>query len=382
MTERIPQSTSKLVVFKAFLSSDHVSEATSKTIAITISKNGGAFGNPNAGATNATEISSGWYKVSLDTTDTNTIGPLAVRGAVATIDDVGILLEVVKATNGGLTALPDTAVATNASLITAGTGTSQLSVTSGRALSDVDTIKTNPVVNAGTVTFPTTATLASTTNITAGTVTTATNVTTVNGLAAGVITSTSITDNAITAAKIANGAIDAATFAADVDAEILSYIVNDATRIDASSLNTLSGHDPGETIMGATDLGTGAGLTALATQASVDDLPTNAELATALAAADDAVLAAIGGLNDLSLADFFTSDSGETYADAISGSVVKEIADNAGGSSLTASDIADEVQTRTIAAVTDVVNTVSANITKVNNIAVNGSGTSGDPWGP
>ena len=47
---------------------------------------------------------------------------------------------------------------------------------------DVETIKTNPVVNAGTVTFPTTATLASTTNITAGTITT------VNGLAANVIT--------------------------------------------------------------------------------------------------------------------------------------------------------------------------------------------------
>ncbi len=37
---------------------------------------------------------------------------------------------------------------------------------------DVDTIKTNPVVNGGTITFPTTATLASTTNITAGTITT------------------------------------------------------------------------------------------------------------------------------------------------------------------------------------------------------------------
>jgi len=95
MTERIPQSTSKLVVFKAYLASDHATEATGKTIAITISKNGGAFGNPNAGATNATEISSGWYKVTLDTTDTNTLGPVAVRGAVATIDDVGILLEVV-----------------------------------------------------------------------------------------------------------------------------------------------------------------------------------------------------------------------------------------------------------------------------------------------
>lgn len=42
---------------------------------------------------------------------------------------------------------------------------------------DVDTIKTNPVVNGGTITFPTTATLASTTNITAGTMTTTTNLT-------------------------------------------------------------------------------------------------------------------------------------------------------------------------------------------------------------
>lgn len=60
---------------------------------------------------------------------------------------------------------------------------------------DIETIKTNAVVNAGTITFPTTATLASTTNITAGTVTTATtatNVTTVNGLAANVITAASI----------------------------------------------------------------------------------------------------------------------------------------------------------------------------------------------
>jgi hypothetical protein len=70
---------------------------------------------------------------------------------------------------------------------------------------DVDTIKTNPVVNGGTLTFPTNATVASTTNLTAGTVTTATNVTTVNGLAA----------NVVTAAAIADGAIDRATFAAD-----------------------------------------------------------------------------------------------------------------------------------------------------------------------
>lgn len=44
-----------------------------------------------------------------------------------------------------------------------------------------------------------------------------------------------------------------------------------------------------------------------ATQTSVDDLPTNAELATALAAADDATLAAISGLNNLSSAQAQTA---------------------------------------------------------------------------
>jgi len=102
-----PQSTSLVVVLKAYLSSDHVSAATGKTIAITISKNGGAFGNPNAGATNATEIASGWYKVTLDTTDTATLGPLVVRGTATATDDAETIYTVVKATNGGLTGIAD-----------------------------------------------------------------------------------------------------------------------------------------------------------------------------------------------------------------------------------------------------------------------------------
>lgn len=53
-----------------------------------------------------------------------------------------------------------------------------LALIKGNAIKvDVNTIKTNPVVNGGTVTFPTGATLASTTNITAGTITTTTNLT-------------------------------------------------------------------------------------------------------------------------------------------------------------------------------------------------------------
>lgn len=130
---------------------------------------------------------------------------------------------------------------------------------------------------------------------------------------------------AIAAATIANGAIDAATFAADVDAEILSYIVDDATRIDASALNTASVTSVPAILVDTNELQTdwtnggrldllldatladtnelqtdwaNGGrldniLDARSSQTSVDDLPTNAELATALAGADDAVLAQV-----------------------------------------------------------------------------------------
>lgn len=58
----------------------------------------------------------------------------------------------------------------------------------------------------------------------------------------------------------------------DATNQIRDAVVDDATRIDASALNTLSGHDPGETIMGATDLGTGAGLTSLASASALTSL--------------------------------------------------------------------------------------------------------------
>jgi hypothetical protein len=88
---RLPQSVAVRRVLKAYLASDHVSAATGKTIAVTISKNGAAFGNPSAGATNATEISAGWYYVDLSTADTGTKGPLVIRGTAAATDDVEIV---------------------------------------------------------------------------------------------------------------------------------------------------------------------------------------------------------------------------------------------------------------------------------------------------
>jgi hypothetical protein len=109
MAERVPQSVALEVMFMAYLAADHVTPATGKTIAITISKNHAALGNPNAGATNATAISNGCYYVALDATDTGTAGNLWVHGAEGTIDDVNVFFRVVNANTGGWAALPNAA---------------------------------------------------------------------------------------------------------------------------------------------------------------------------------------------------------------------------------------------------------------------------------
>ncbi len=80
---------------------------------------------------------------------------------------------------------------------------------------------------------------------------------------------------------------------ADATNTIRDAVVDDATRIDASALNTLSSHDPGEAIMGATDLGTGAALTSLGSAADLATLTgyVDTEVAAILAAVDTEVAA-------------------------------------------------------------------------------------------
>jgi len=118
---------------------------------------------------------------------------------------------------------------------------------------DVETIKTNPVVNAGTVTFPTTATLASTTNITAGTIATVSgNVTgnvggnvmgSVGSIATGGITTASFAAGAIDAAAIAANAIGASELAADAVTEIQSGLATaSAVSMLQTDVTTLTGY--------------------------------------------------------------------------------------------------------------------------------------------
>lgn len=72
-----------------------------------------------------------------------------------------------------------------------------------------------------------------------------------------------------------------------------------------------------------------------------DNLPSDPADASVIAGRFDTLDTSVGALP--TLAEFFTADSGETYGDAVTGSVVKEIADNAGGSALTVQDIVDGI---------------------------------------
>lgn len=76
---------------------------------------------------------------------------------------------------------------------------------------DVETIKTNPVVNAGTVTFPSNATLASTTNITAGTLTTVTNLTNLPTMPTDWVTAAGLKADAVTEIQSGLSTFDAST---------------------------------------------------------------------------------------------------------------------------------------------------------------------------
>lgn len=228
--------------------------------------------------------------------------------------------------------------------------------------------------------------------------------------ATGAVPVASIAAGAITAAAIATDAIDADALAADAIAEINATVdtaISDAALATAASLSTVAGFLDTEiaailadTNELQTDWVDGGRLDlildARASQASVDDLPTNAELATSQAAADDATLAAIAALNNLSaaqvnaevdtaladihldhlLATTYDPASKPGAADALLNELVEDDGGVArytanaleqgptGGSAPTVGQIADEVQTRTIAAVTTVnglaANTVTA----------------------
>lgn len=81
---QITSGTTPTIVFVLVSSTDDKTAATGKAPTVTLSKAGGAF----AAATNAvSEVGSGFYKVALTATETNTAGALAVIATATGCDD-------------------------------------------------------------------------------------------------------------------------------------------------------------------------------------------------------------------------------------------------------------------------------------------------------
>lgn len=92
MNTRQISSTSYPIPFLMVLASDHVTGATGKTVTVTLSKNGAAFG---AAAGSVTEISSGWYLLAANATDRNTLGTLAIHATATACDPMDATINIV-----------------------------------------------------------------------------------------------------------------------------------------------------------------------------------------------------------------------------------------------------------------------------------------------
>ncbi len=123
-------------------------------------------------------------------------------------------------------------------------------------------------------------------------------------------------------------------------------------RMDDATVTTYTGNTPQTGDAFARIGAAGAGLTAIDLPDQTMNITGNitgnlsgsvGSVTGAVGSVTGNVSGTIGGLTAAALKDFFDTDSATTYASAVAGSVVKEIADNAGGSSLTAGDIADAV---------------------------------------
>lgn len=128
---------------------------------------------------------------------------------------------------------------------------------------------------------------------------------------------------------------------------------------------------PSGTVANTTNITAGI----ITTVTNLTNAPTAGDLTatmkTSVTTAATAATPTIGGISAGALADLFDTDSGTTYGAAVAGSLVKEIADNAGGSGLTAGDVADAVWDEVLSGHLTAGSTGNA---------LNAAGSAGDPW--
>lgn len=341
---------------------------------IKLRANGTTLSSKSSGG--GTHQVNGMYSVTFDATDTANVGELffsvVVSGALAVFGAYTVLEESVydalfaasalgyvadqpvNATKIGGTSQTGRDIGANV-LLSPGTGTGQVDLSSGKVL--LQATQTG-------VTIPTITTLTNAPSDSSGVTTLLSRLSALragylDNLSAGAVALESSLETLITTIGAAGAGLTATA----------SAVWSVATRLLTAGTNIVLAKGTG--ITGFNDL------SAAAVNAEVDsaladyDGPTHSELTAELAVADDGTLAAIGALNNLSqanvrsavglasanldtqisdiptvseiVAGMFLEDSGQTFGDAIDGSVVKETANNAGGSSPTANEIADAV---------------------------------------
>lgn len=185
-------------------------------------------------------------------------------------------------------------------------------------------------------------------------VTLAANAVSATAIASNAITAAKIATDAITAAKIAANAIGASELAADAVTEIQSGLAT------ASALSTVDGNV--DSILADTN------------ELQSDDIP--------------ATLATIAGYIDTEIGTLLTNvaailtDTGTTLDGKID--AIKAVTDNLpdSGALSTIDGIVDAIKAKTDDLTFGVAGKVDANVTHINETAVTGVGTEGDPWGP
>jgi hypothetical protein len=210
---------------------------------------------------------------------------------------------------------------------------------------------------------------------------------TLSGFAFTVDTNTNATETAIKA-KTDQFVF---TVANQVDANALAVpaTADDAVLAAIAALNNLS----------QANIRTAVGLATANLDTQLDALPTNSELTAALASADDATLAAVAALNNLSSAQVQTAAAAalaaydpptRTEATADKDEVLTAVGDVPTNAELTTAlgtaDDAVLAQVALVKAKTDLLSftdgNIDANVKAINDTGVTGTGETGSEWGP
>jgi len=262
------QSTSVDLPIGPFLGTgDGYTPATSLTLTqpdIRLKKGAAAWAQKNASQTLSHE-ENGYYEVTLDATDTDTLGLLRLSvtetGALPVWEEFMIMPAQVWDSLFGADVLQ---------VDVAQFGGANLTATGGR-----------PEVN---------------TSHWAGTAVASAVILAAANIASDAFSAAKFAANCLTSAKFASGAFDAVW-------SVAARLLTAGTNIVLAKGTGVTGFND----LSAADVRTAVGLASANLDTQLGDLPTNAELATSQAAADDATLAAIAALNNLSSAQAQTA---------------------------------------------------------------------------